>query len=103
MIPILLIVLSGCGNPLEFDSETTVILKITGLEDEAQKELIKEKTQELVAEKASWYSCQISEHAETTMIKLSPVEDVQGYADRIKFGKVTSVDGNTIHVTVGDE
>jgi len=103
VIPILLIALSGCENPLKFDPQTTAILKITGLEDEAQKEQIKEQSQELVAEKSSWHSSQISEHGETTMIKLSPVKDVQGYADRIKFGKVTAIDGNIIHVTVGNK
>ena len=103
VLPVLLIALSGCGNPFEFDPATTVILKITGVEDEAEKERIKEKAEELVLEKATWQKHQMSEHAETLMIKLSPVKDVQGFADRITFGKVTAVDGNTIHVKVGDD
>ena len=103
VLPVLLIALSGCGNPLEFDPATTVILKITGVEDEAEKERIKEKAKELVLERAAWQKNSMSQHAETLMIKLSPVKDVQGFADRITFGKVTAVDGNTIHVKVGDD
>jgi predicted small lipoprotein YifL len=103
VFPVLLIALSGCGNPLEFDPAKTVILKITGVEDEAEKERIKEKAEELVLEKSAWRKTSMSEHAETLMIKLSPVKDPQGFADRITFGKVTAVDGNTIHVQVGDD
>ena len=100
---VLLIALSGCGNPFEFDPSTTVILKVTGVEDDEEKERIKEKSVELVVEKSTWQKNQMSQHAETLMIKLSPVKDVQGFADRITFGKVTAVDGNIIHVKVGDD
>ncbi|GIW91596.1 MAG: hypothetical protein KatS3mg109_2028 [Pirellulaceae bacterium] len=99
---VLLIALTGCGNPLEFDPATTVILKVTGVKDDAEKERIREKSVELVLEKSTWQINQMSQHAETLMIKLSPVRDVQGFADRITFGKVTAVDGNIIHVKVGD-
>ena len=100
---VLLIALSGCGNPFEFDPSTTVILKVTGVEDDAEKERIKEKSLELVVEKSTWQKNQMSQHAETLMIKLSPVKDVQGFADRITFGKVTAVDGKIIHVKVGED
>ncbi len=100
---VLLIALSGCGNPFEFDPSTTVILKVTGVEDDAEKERIKEKSVELVVEKSTWQKNQMSQHAETLMIKLSPVKDVQGFADRITFGKVTAVDGNIIRVKVGED
>ena len=100
---VLLIALSGCGNPFEFDPSTTVILKVTGVEDDAEKERIKEKSVELVVEKSTWQKNQMSQHAETLMIKLSPVKDVQGFADRITFGKVTAVDGNIIHVKVRED
>ena len=103
VLPVLLIALSGCGNPLEFDPATTVILKITGVEDEAEKERIKEKAKELVLERVAWQKSSMSQHAETLMIKLSPVKDVQGFADRITFGKVTAVDGNIIHVKVRED
>ena len=103
VLPVLLIALSGCGNLLEFDPATTVILKITGVEDEAEKERIKEKAKELVLERAAWQKNSMSQHAETLMIKLSPVKDVQGFADRITFGKVTAVDGKIIHVKVGED
>jgi hypothetical protein len=100
---VLLIALSGCGNPFELDPSTTVILKVTGVEDDAEKERIKEKSVELVVEKSTWQKNQMSQHAETLMIKLSPVKDVQGFADRITFGKVTAVDGNIIHVKVRED
>ena len=103
VLPVLLIALSGCGNLLEFDPATTVILKITGVEDEAEKERIKEKAKELVLERAAWQKNSMSQHVETLMIKLSPVKDVQGFADRITFGKVTAVDGKIIHVKVGED
>ena len=103
VLPVLLIALSGCGNVLEFDPATTVILKITGVEDEAEKERIKEKAKELVLERVAWQKSSMSQHAEALMIKLSPVKDVQGFADRITFGKVTAVDGKIIHVKVGED
>ena len=99
----LLVALSSCGNPLQFDPATTVILKITGVEDDTEKERIREKATELVLEKSSWHKNQTSTHAETLMIKVSPVEDAQDFADRITFGEVTSIDGNIIHVSVAEE
>ena len=100
VVPVLLIALSGCGNPFELDPATTVILKVTGVEDDAEKERIREKAVELVVEKSTWQKNQMSQHAETLMIKLSPINDVQGFADRITFGDVTAVDANIIHVNV---
>ena len=34
-------------------------------------------------------------------IKLSPVEGAKRFAERIEFGKVTSIEGNMIHVRIG--
>jgi hypothetical protein len=102
VFPVLLITLSGCGNPFEFDPATTVILKVTGVEDDTEQERINEKAVELVVENSTWQKNQMSQHAETLMIKLSPVNDVQGFADRITFGKVTAVEGNIIHLRVGN-
>lgn len=98
LLSVLLIAFCGCGNPFTMDPETTVILKITGVDGEPETERMSEKAKELVLEKSTWHKTQISEHAGTVMIKVSPVEDVQGYADRIAFGKVTEVDGNTIYI-----
>jgi hypothetical protein len=100
LLLLLLIAVAGCGNPFEFDPSTTVILKVSGVEDDAAQERITEKAKELVMEKSTWHKTQTSEHAGTVMIKISPVEDVQAYADRITFGKVTSVDGTKIYVDV---
>jgi hypothetical protein len=97
---VLLVALSGCGV-FEFDPATTVILKITGVEDDAEKERIKEEAEELVLERSAWRKTSTSEHGQTLMIKLCPVEDAQGFADRITFGEVTAVEGNVIHLKVG--
>ena len=113
VFPVLLITLSGCGNPFKFDPATTVILKVTGVDDDAgfvtdehvfdtEQERINEKAVELVLENSAWQKNQMSQQAETLMIKLSPVNDVQGFADRITFGKVTAVEGNIIHLRVGN-
>lgn len=96
---ILVVILAGCGNPLEFDPATlefdpatTVIVKITGAKDQAEKDCIKEKIDELVLEKSYWNKNQTSQHVETLMIKASPVKDVKAFADRITFGKVTAME-----------
>ena len=97
---LLLTLIGGCGNPFEFDPATTVLLKLSGVEGDAEKERIGEEAKELVLEKSTWHMIQTSEHNDTVMIKVSPVEDVQDYALRITFGEVTSVEGNTVFVDV---
>jgi hypothetical protein len=101
LVLILLVLLSGCGNPFTFDPATTVILKITGVGEDEQ-EGIEDDVKELVQERANWHMTQVSRHGETLMIKATPVEDVQEFADRIDFGDVTSVEDRTIHVAVED-
>ena len=100
MMFLFLTVIGGCGNPFNFDPATTVILKMSGIENDEEKERIGEEAKELVLEKSTWHMIQTSEHNDTVMIKVSPVEDVQDYADRIIFGKVTSVEGNTVFVEI---
>ena len=99
----LLTMLVGCGNIFEMDPATTVILKISGISDDAEGERVREKAVELVEERSTWQKNQMSQNSETLMIKLSPVKDFQGFADRIKFGKVTAVEGNIIQVKMGDQ
>jgi hypothetical protein len=98
----LLVLLSGCGNPFKFDPATTVILKITGVERDEQED-IEEEVKELVQERANWHMTQVSQYGETLTIKATPVEDVQGFADRIDFGEVTSVEDRIIHVAVAED
>ena len=97
---LLLTLIGGCGNPFKFDPATTVILKLSGVDDDAEKKRIEEEAKELVLEKSTWHMIQTSQHNDTVMIKVSPVEDVQDYADRITFGQVTSVEGNTVFVEI---
>jgi hypothetical protein len=99
---ILLVLLSGCGNPFSFDPATTVILKITGVERDGQED-IEDEVKELIQERANWHMTQVSQFGETLTIKATPVEDVQEFADRIEFGEVTSIEDRTIHVAAGDE
>ena len=94
-------VVSGCGNLLEFDPNTTVILKVTGVKDDAHSDQIKDECVELVRDKSAWQKHQIYSTGDRMTIKISPVDDVDQYAEKIRFGEVTSVDGNTIHVKVG--
>jgi hypothetical protein len=103
---LLFVILAGCVNLPELpevDPATTVLVKINGAKDEAEKDCIEEKIKELVLEKAYWEMTQTSQHMETLMIKASPVKDVKAFTDRITFGKVTAVEDRIIHVTVNGE
>jgi hypothetical protein len=95
--------ISGCGNPFQFDPATTVILKVTGVKDDAELERIKEECVELVVERSTWQKHQVFRAGDRTTIKLSPVEDVKQFADRIKFGEVTAIEGNMVHVKTGGQ
>jgi hypothetical protein len=100
LLCLFLTLIGGCGNPFNFDPATTVILKLSGVDDDEKKERIGEEAKELVLEKSTWHMMQTFEHNDTVMIKVSPVEDVHEYADRITFGKITSVEGNTVYVEI---
>jgi predicted small lipoprotein YifL len=99
-ILLLLVTIAGCGNPFEFSPDTTVILKLSGLDDDVKREQIADEAKELVLERSTWHMIQTSKHNDTVMIKVSPVDDVQEFADRITFGEVTSVEENIVYVDV---
>ena len=95
-----LLLLGGCGNPFVFDPATTVILKVQGIDDDAEQARVVENAKELVTERSTWHQVQTTRHNEIVMIKLSPVDDAKSFASRIKFGKVTAIDDNIIQLDV---
>ena len=98
-----LLLMSGCGNPHQFDPATTVILKVTGATDDVESERIKEECIELVVEQSTWHKCHMFRTGERMTIQISPVEDAERFAKRIAFGEVTAIDGNMIHVSMGGD
>lgn len=103
VFPICLLLISGCGNPFQFDPATTVILKVTGVEDGTESERIEEECVELVIEQSTWQKHQVFRTGDRMTIKLSPVEDPKQFADRIEFGEVTAIEDNMVHVKVGGQ
>lgn len=89
--------LSGCG----YSSDQTVTLKIRGDLTEAKRDKIAETLKGMTDDSSHSYS---GTWTGTTMsVSLAPVADVDAFAKKIEFGEVTSIEGRTIHVAVGDQ
>lgn len=88
--------LTGCG----YGPEETVTLKITGVPGQVERDEIKETLKTMTD--GSGHSMSSSYAGGTMNVELAPVSDVQAFADRIDFGTVTSVEGRTVNVAVGD-
>ena len=101
IFPLFLVMLSGCGNPFKFDPATTIVVKVSGINDDATKEQVSDTIVALVKENSNSHKMVSKRNGNVLEYKISPVDDVQDYADRIDFGAVTEIDGRTIHVTVG--
>lgn len=91
LLALLILPLVGCMDP-----ETTVTIEVTGTTTSAQRESILEDAKSLTG--SSSHSQMSSYMNDVYTIHLSPVDDVQAYADKIDFGKVTKVEGRTVYV-----
>ena len=91
------ILFSGCG----YGPEKTVTIEISGVA--AAKDQIQEKLK--VMTDSSGHSMSTSSSGDTMTVKLAPVSDVEAFAKKIDFGKVTDTDvtARIVKVSVGGE
>lgn len=87
----------GCG----FDPQQTVTIEISGVADADAREQIQEKLKGLTD--SSGHSMSTSTSGDTMTVKLAPVSDVEAFAEKIDFGKVTDTDvpGRVVKVSAG--
>jgi hypothetical protein len=85
----------GCSQ----DPATTVTLEITGISAESDREKVAETLKEMTD--GSSHSMRSTYSGDQLTISVSPVSDVDAFAEKIDFGEVTSVNGRTIQVTYG--
>ena len=88
---------SGCGYP----PEKTVLLEITGVEDDRMSEAVQTILLSLVDE-GTGHSISAS-GMDPTFVRLAPVSDVERFRKRISFGAITAVEGRTIELTIDRE
>lgn len=83
----------GCSQ----DPATTVTLEISGISAEADREAVAETLKGMTD--GSSHSMRSTYSGDQLTISVSPVGDVDAFAEKIDFGEVTSVNGRTIQVT----
>ncbi len=81
------------------DPATTVTVVVTGISDEDDREDVQVKLKGMAD--GSSHSIVTTTVNDKMTVRLSPVEDIQAFADKIDFGEVTEVDGRTVKVTFG--
>jgi hypothetical protein len=77
------------------DPAKTVTVKIHGLTDDDDRDLVEEQLDSLLDDEGTHLKTIVSVGDEVTM-ELSPVTDVQRFAQAIDFAKVNSVNGRTV-------
>ncbi len=77
---------SGCG----YGPERTVTIQISGVADADAREQIQEKLKTMTD--SSGHSMSTSSSGDSMTVKLAPVDDVEAFAKKIDFGKVTDTD-----------
>ena len=85
---------SGCF--MESDPKVTVTVIVTGVTDKADYERVEKSLKELVSGPVRYSSS--SWAGGTLMMRLSPVSNFREFSEKIKFGKVTELEGNTVKV-----
>ena len=99
MLPILavgLLMLSSCSFSFEVDPATTVMVEITGVNDEEDRDDIRETL--IGMTDGSSHMMTSSASGEKMTVELSPVEDIDAFSRKINFGEVIEVDGRTVKV-----
>jgi hypothetical protein len=100
MLPILaagLLMLSSCNFSFEVDPATTVKVEIIGVNDEEDRDDIREKLTGMTD--GSSHMMTSSASGDKMTIELSPVEDIAAFSRKINFGEVIEVDGRTVKVS----
>jgi hypothetical protein len=91
---LLLACASGCS--MESDTKLTITVIVTGVTDKADSEQVEKSLKDLVSGPVRYTS---STWAEGTLtMHLSPVSNFREFSEKIKFGKVTELQGNTVKV-----
>ena len=90
----------GCGFLLQPDPAITVKIMVSGIEGSEAREAVQEKMKDLRDSFGSSTSTSLSSisSGDTMTVSLSPVTNVDAYAEKIDFGSVTNVEGRTIKV-----
>ncbi len=84
---------AGCG---EQDASVTVTLEISGISDQADREQVQEKLKGMTD--GNSHSMRSNYSGNQMSITLSPVTDVDAFAQKIDFGNVTDVSDRTVKV-----
>ncbi|TWU05898.1 hypothetical protein [Stieleria varia] len=92
---------SGCSFSLNQDPATTVTIKVSGVDNESDRDALTESLKDYVD--GNSHSMSSTSMNGSMTIKLSPVTDVKAFSEKIDFGKVTAVDGRTVTVEYGKE
>jgi hypothetical protein len=92
----MLLVAGVCGCSMGSDPKVTVTVIVTGITDKADSERVEKLLKDLVSGPVRYTSS--SWAGDTLKIDLSPVSDIRAFSGKIKFGKVTESQGNTVKV-----
>ena len=87
---------SSCSFNFEHDPAETVTVEITGVNDEDDRDEIRETLKGMTD--GSSHLMTSSSSGKKMTVRLSPVKDVQAFSRKINFGEVTQVDGRTVRV-----
>jgi hypothetical protein len=83
----------------QYGPDLTVQIKITNIADANTRQYILDRLPALTGSKN--HRMQSRSSGKTTTVLLAPVKDAQAFAQKINFGKVTSVNGRVITVAAG--
>ncbi|MEO1618805.1 MAG: hypothetical protein AAFV88_23340 [Planctomycetota bacterium] len=100
MLALLLCINIGCNISIGHDPEKSVTVEISGISTDTDRESVSETLKEFVD--GSSHVMTSSYAGDSMSITLSPVTDVQAFADKIDFGEVQSVEERTVTVTYGE-
>jgi len=94
LIPALLF-LPGC-NPFSHDPEKTVIIEISPITRNSDREEIAEILSGMTD--GSGHTMTIRTNGDKMTVRLSPVRDIEAFARRINFGRVERIEDRTITI-----
>jgi hypothetical protein len=92
----ILLVAGACGCSMESDPKATVTVIVTGITDKADSERVEKSLKDLVSGPVRYTSS--SWVGDTLTMHLSPVSNFREFSGKIKFGRVTESQGNTVKV-----
>lgn len=95
MIMAVLLLSLGC-NPFRHDPEQTVLIEISPITGQAERDEVREILTGMTD--GSGHTMTTRTEGDLMIIQLSPVRDVQAFARRINFGHVTQIEGRTVRI-----